>query len=149
MSSIVRHYSGGSGNWRGVAVGILLLIGALASVGGLLGQRQALFSDSISYVGSAAVAALAVSVGKPVAESTLGARATGAAAATIAEDQPRSDARLREAPLELYHAEGCPYCRKVRRFCTDEGISIPLDNPRTAGSLITNGAVTNRHRHRN
>jgi hypothetical protein len=53
----------------------------------------------------------------------------------------------RTGPLELYQAEGCPYCRRVRAFCTDEGISVLLHNPRTAGTAVTGGTVTNPDRH--
>lgn len=49
--------------------------------------------------------------------------------------------------LELYQAEGCPHCAKVRRFCTRNGISLTLHNPRTAGTPFTSGTVTDRERY--
>lgn len=35
--------------------------------------------------------------------------------------------------LELYQAEGCPYCEKVREKLTGLGVSYVVHNPRTAG----------------
>ena len=35
--------------------------------------------------------------------------------------------------LELYQAEGCPYCEQVRETMTDLGLSFVAHNPRTAG----------------
>lgn len=35
--------------------------------------------------------------------------------------------------LELYQAEGCPFCTKVRETLTDLGVSYVAHNPRTAG----------------
>ena len=40
--------------------------------------------------------------------------------------------------LELYQAESCPFCEKVRQFCTDNGIDVLLRNPRRAGGEVTN-----------
>lgn len=40
--------------------------------------------------------------------------------------------------LELYQSEGCPFCKKVRQCCTDNGISVVLHNPRKAGGEVTN-----------
>lgn len=34
--------------------------------------------------------------------------------------------------LELYQAEGCPYCVKVRSALTELGLSYIVHNPRTA-----------------
>lgn len=34
--------------------------------------------------------------------------------------------------LELYQAEGCPYCVKVRSKLTELGLSYVIHNPRTA-----------------
>ena len=34
--------------------------------------------------------------------------------------------------LELYQAEGCPFCTKVRKTLTDLGVSYVTHNPRTA-----------------
>lgn len=34
--------------------------------------------------------------------------------------------------LELYQAEGCPYCETVREELTDLGVSYVIHNPRTA-----------------
>jgi len=46
-----------------------------------------------------------------------------------------------ETPLHLYQAEGCPYCKAVRAFCSSNGISITLHTPRTPGSMLTQGRV--------
>ena len=35
--------------------------------------------------------------------------------------------------LELYQAEGCPYCAKVREKLTDLGVSYVVHNPRLPG----------------
>lgn len=35
--------------------------------------------------------------------------------------------------LELYQAEGCPYCEKVRDTLTDLGLSYVAHNPRLPG----------------
>lgn len=35
--------------------------------------------------------------------------------------------------LELYQAEGCPYCTEVRETLTELGVSCVIHNPRTAG----------------
>lgn len=34
--------------------------------------------------------------------------------------------------LELYQAEGCPYCKTVRETLTELGVSYVAHNPRTA-----------------
>lgn len=34
--------------------------------------------------------------------------------------------------LELYQAEDCPYCAKVRTAMTERGVSYVIHNPRTA-----------------
>jgi glutathione S-transferase len=34
--------------------------------------------------------------------------------------------------LELYQAEGCPYCEQARETMTDLGLSFVAHNPRTA-----------------
>ncbi len=35
--------------------------------------------------------------------------------------------------IELYQAEGCPYCEKVRDRMTDLGLSYVVHNPRLPG----------------
>lgn len=40
--------------------------------------------------------------------------------------------------LELYQAEGCPYCENVREKLTEIGQSVVLHNPRTAGGAVRN-----------
>lgn len=44
--------------------------------------------------------------------------------------------------LELYQFEGCPYCKKVREFCSQNGISIILHTPRN-GRTVVNEARMN------
>ena len=43
--------------------------------------------------------------------------------------------------LELYQAEGCPYCQKVRDEMTTLGLSYVTHNPRLPGDV--GGDVTN------
>lgn len=40
--------------------------------------------------------------------------------------------------LELYQAEGCPYCTEVRESMTELGISCVVHNPRTATGELRN-----------
>lgn len=40
--------------------------------------------------------------------------------------------------LELYHAEGCPHCAKVRAKLAELGSSYVVHNPRTAGGDVRN-----------
>lgn len=40
--------------------------------------------------------------------------------------------------LELYQAEGCPYCATVREKLTEIGQSVVLHNPRTAHGDVRN-----------
>lgn len=40
--------------------------------------------------------------------------------------------------LELYQAEGCPYCAKVRAKLAELGSSYVVHNPRTAGGDVRN-----------
>lgn len=47
--------------------------------------------------------------------------------------------------LELYQAEGCPYCQKVRDEMTDLGLSYAVHNPRLPGDV--GGDVTNEQTH--
>lgn len=48
--------------------------------------------------------------------------------------------------LELYQAEGCPHCAKVRDALTDLGVSYVLHNPRLPGKQ--GGDVLNEQTHR-
>lgn len=43
--------------------------------------------------------------------------------------------------LELYQAEGCPYCETVRETLTELGRSYVAHNPRTAGGDTRNGTT--------
>ncbi|MDZ7731239.1 MAG: glutathione S-transferase N-terminal domain-containing protein [Natrialbaceae archaeon] len=117
----------------GIATGIVLVIGALAVVGGLTGRLEAVISESLVLVGAVALAVLAGSV----VHSTVRSR----------RRRQSDETPVPTAGLELYQSEGCPYCRRVRRFCSDHGISIQLHNPRTAGSIIGGEAVTNADRY--
>ena len=38
--------------------------------------------------------------------------------------------------LELYQFEGCPHCKKVREFCSENGISVVLHNPRNGDTVV-------------
>jgi hypothetical protein len=49
--------------------------------------------------------------------------------------------------LVLYQSEDCPYCAKVRSFCSANGISLTIHNPRTPGSPVTGGRVTDDKRY--
>lgn len=40
--------------------------------------------------------------------------------------------------LELYQAEGCLFCDKVRATLTDLGVSYVIHNPRTASGDVRN-----------
>lgn len=48
--------------------------------------------------------------------------------------------------LELYQAEGCPYCAKVREKLTELGVSYVVHNPRLPGD--EGGDVLNERTHR-
>lgn len=126
--------------WRRVAVGVLVVVGGLASLGGAVGQAGAVVTEGLAYVGTAAVIVTAGSVVGPWIRRSIagGVEHEGRIAG---QDWNRVDKET--TPLELYQAEGCPYCRKVRTFCTRAGISIILHNPRTAGTMLTPGRVTN------
>lgn len=52
-----------------------------------------------------------------------------------------------DTDLELYQAEGCPYCKAVRAFCSSNGISLTLHTPRTPGSMVTQGRVVDEDDH--
>ena len=47
--------------------------------------------------------------------------------------------------LELYQAEGCPHCAKVREALTDFGVSYVIHNPRLPGD--EGGDVLNEQTH--
>ncbi len=133
---------------RELATGVLLFVGALATVGGLLGRPEALLSRDLSYLGAVALVVLGVVVGRSAVARFRPTAPSGGLPGP--ELRPRTDppAERGAAPsLELYQAEGCPHCRKVRRFCTHEGISVVLHSPRTAGSPVTGGTVTDEDRH--
>ncbi len=46
--------------------------------------------------------------------------------------------------LELYQAEGCPYCQKVRKTLTELGVSYVVHNPRLATPGETRNEQTQR-----
>ncbi|WP_339103449.1 glutathione S-transferase N-terminal domain-containing protein [Haloterrigena salinisoli] len=48
--------------------------------------------------------------------------------------------------LELYQAEGCPYCANVREKLTELGVSYVVHNPRLPGD--EGGDVLNERTHR-
>lgn len=50
--------------------------------------------------------------------------------------------------LVLYQSEDCPYCKKVRSFCSANGISLTIHNPRTPGTPVTGGRVTDERRYK-
>lgn len=54
---------------------------------------------------------------------------------------------MTDTQLELYQTEDCPFCRKVRRFCGRNGISLTIHNPRTAGTPLSDGVVTDGDRY--
>jgi hypothetical protein len=125
---------GGAGRLRDAATGILLFVGAIATVAGLADQA-ALLSDSLLYVGAGGLVVL-----------------FGTAGAGVLNELRRADDTTAGGPdtadgLVLYQAEGCPHCARVRQFCTEQSLSLTLHNPRTAGTPFTGGTVTNHDRH--
>ncbi|RBI60129.1 hypothetical protein DMJ13_19865 [halophilic archaeon] len=98
-------------------------------------------SLSLYYVGGAAVVTLVVLKGGPAIRSALNHGDDQSLVSTPSE----SDAGV--PSLELYQSEGCPYCQTVRRFCTRNGLSLIIHNPRTAGAFFTSGRVRNKQRH--
>lgn len=136
--------STGTGEWRRVAVGVLLVVGSLASLGGAVDQAGAVVTEGLAYVGTAAVVVAAGSVVGPWVRRSI-AGGVESFDTTGARNWNRVDKET--TTLELYQAEGCPYCRKVRKFCTRAGISVILHNPRTAGTMLTPGRVTNETAH--
>jgi len=130
----------GTGEWRRTAVGVLGVVGGLASLGGVVGRVGSVVTESLAYIGTAAVV---VAVGTIVGPWVRRSIASSDPARGPSESQAMDRVDKETTPLELYQAEGCPYCRKVRKFCTRAGISVVLHNPRTAGSMVTPGRVTN------
>lgn len=49
---------------------------------------------------------------------------------------------LPDAMLELFQAEDCPYCQKVRTALTELGVSYVIHNPRTATKHDTRNEQT-------
>jgi glutaredoxin len=134
MASTLVEQLGGPERLRDTAVWILAFVGAVATVAGLTGRLDTLRAGSLLPVGAGALAVLVLT--------------TGALLLREARLEPDDSGRPDTADvLELYQAEGCPHCAKVRRFCTRHGISLTLHNSRTAGSPLTGGTVTNRDRH--
>lgn len=125
---------GGPERLRDGAMWMLAFVGAFTTVAGLAGRLETVTAGSLLPVGAVALTVLVVTVGLTVQRSF----------GLEADDGGRPDTA---DTLDLYQAEGCPHCAKVRRFCTRNGISYTLHNPRTAGSLLGRGTVTNRDRH--
>ncbi|WP_440008904.1 glutathione S-transferase N-terminal domain-containing protein [Halomicrococcus sp. SG-WS-1] len=124
-----------------IATELLLFIGGLVTVSGLLGDPQALLSTNLYYVGGLALVTFTAAKGRPAIRSAR--QLAGHHTTTPAPDQTPGD----DAVLELYQAEKCPYCQAVRRFCTQNGLSLTIHNPRTAGTLLTNGQILNQQRY--
>jgi len=125
---------GGAKRLRDGAMWMLAFIGAFTTVAGFAGRLDAVRTGSLLPVGAIALTVLVVTVGLTVQRSV----------GLEADDGGRPDTA---DTLELYQAESCPHCAKVRRFCTRNGISFTLHNPRTEGGLLGRGTVTNRDRH--
>lgn len=124
---------GGPERLRDGAMWMLAFIGAFTTVVGFAGRLDTVRTGSLLPVGAIALAVLVVTVGLTVRRSV----------GLEADEGGRPDTA---DALELYQSEGCPHCAKVRRFCTRNGISYTLHNPRTEGSLLAHETVTNRDR---
>lgn len=130
-----------SSSWSGVAAGIVFFIGVMAVVGWFFGSVDSFLSESLLNLGAVSVVVVVGTVGS----SAITARRRRARATSSTDDgfaNPDDG-----VPLILYQAEGCPYCRRVRRVCTDLGISLVIHNPRTSGTFLTSGSVTNDRRY--
>lgn len=154
MTSALRSFlAPKSGSWTEVATGIVLFVGALAFVGGLLGSPTTLLPRTMYYLGGAAVVVLGVSMGRSAFTWVTDRRpVVGDHDGATEADRPDNFPASREEPadsleLELYQAEGCPYCARVRNYCTRQGISLVIHNPRTAGTVFTGGSVTDPSRY--
>ncbi|MFB6205898.1 MAG: glutathione S-transferase N-terminal domain-containing protein [Haloglomus sp.] len=125
---------GGPERLREGAMWLLAFIGASATVAGLAGRLDVVSRGSLLPVGAIAL--------------TVVVATTGLTLKRVFSLPPDEEGRPDTADaLSLYQAEGCPHCAKVRRFCTRNGISYTCHNPRTAGTMFTDGTVTNRDRH--
>ena len=134
MSRLRRDAVGGPRSPGRFALGVLALVGALSSLAGVVPWLTGP-PEVFSYLGTAAVGVLALSVVRPVVAPAPGWLAGGDSASgrdggrgarpPLSSSAPDG---ARTGPLALYRAEGCPYCRRVRAFCTDEGISVLLHN---------------------
>lgn len=133
MNSLLQQF-GGASRLRDAATGILLFVGAIATVAGLANQ-PALLSDSLLYVGAGGLVVLLGTSGASVLTELRMADDTSGGGPDTADS------------LVLYQAEGCPHCAAVRQFCTEAGLSLTLHNPRTAGTPFTGGTVTDGDRH--
>lgn len=129
-------------SWSGVAAGIVFFIGTTTVVGGLVGSVTAYITETMIFVGAASLLVVGLSIGTSVFSS----RPRGATASDL-DSYIQSPSAPGASPLELYQSEGCPHCRKVRTFCSDHGISILLHNPRTAGTFLTSGSISNEERY--
>ncbi|WP_276260378.1 glutathione S-transferase N-terminal domain-containing protein [Haloglomus litoreum] len=125
---------GGPERLRDGATWLLAFIGAFATVAGLTGRLDTLTEGSLLPVGAIALAVVVVTLGLTVQRE-------------FGLDPDEGGRPATADALVLYQAEDCPHCRKVRRLCTRNGISYTCHNPRTAGTMFTDGTVTNRDRH--
>lgn len=133
MTTLLQRL-GGPKRVRDGALWLLAFVGAVATVAGFAGELRTLTAGSLFPIGALAMLVVAV--------TTAVSLARGRALTPDEGGRPET-----ADTLVLYQAEDCPHCRKVRRFCTEHGISLTLHNPRTAGTPFTDGTVTNRDRH--
>ena len=124
-----------------IATDFLLFIGGLVTVSGLLGDPQTLLSTNLYYTGGLALVTFTTVKGRPAIRSAR--QLAGYQTTTPAPDQAAEN----DAVPELYQAEKCLYCRAVRRFCTQNGVSLTIHNPRTTGTPLTNERVLNQQRY--
>ena len=141
MNWPLRGYIDGT-SWSGVAAGIVFFIGIVAVVGGLFGRVDSLITESLVYMSAVALVVLVGMVGSSIITSR---SSRASATSSNAGDFAQTDVGVPH--LVLYQSEGCPYCRRVRRFCSDIGISLIIHNPRTSGTFLTGGTVTNDQRY--
>lgn len=133
MTTLLQRL-GGPKRVREGALWLLAFVGAVATIAGFAGELRALTTGSLFPVGALAMLVVAVTTAVSLARGR----------ALPPDDGGRPETA---DTLVLYQAEDCPHCRKVRRFCTEHGISYTCHNPRTAGTASTDGTVTDRDRH--
>jgi glutaredoxin len=133
MTTLLQRL-GGPKRVREGGLWLLAFVGAVATVAAFAGQLRTLMTGSLFPIGALAMLVVAV--------TTAVSLARGRALTPDEGGRPET-----ADTLVLYQAEDCPHCRKVRRFCTEHGVSLTLHNPRTAGTAFTDGSITNRDRH--